>query len=702
MRKIILLLVGVLVIALIGLAALPFLIPASTYKNVIEARLEDALGREVTFESDPQIKFFPQLGVSLEGVRIENADGFSEPYFAKADKLDVAVKLIPLFSKRVEIAAADFQGAEILLEELANGENNWTFTSAEPNTDDANGPGNEAGPDSGSDFEAIIPKASLSNSRIKYSNDAEGVVYDISEINMEASLTGMDAPASLNGSLALNGETIRIRADISSLKSVMESMPFETDVRLDSDYGQISFDGGVEIAQSIQPTGNLSISTNKLSDLANIFEIQLPASSGNAFKALSADLSFSSEGDLTRMIINELTFDDITATGSIGVDLSTTTPYLDLDLTIPELIVTPYLAEGTEGNDASDPTDGWSEEPIDLSALRAINADLNLEIGRLANDRAEILDVVFTGKLENGKLTGRLQSSAPEGGRSGTPKALNPLYSGSLVSDLTLQSRENGQNYLVFDAEGSGIAAAALVKFFTGQDVLQGVASIDANAKSYGRSMDDIVGNLSGSYAAGIDDGAILGINLPQLLRSAQEALTTGKLPAALSPGEKTDFTSLTLEGDLNSGVAEITLFELLNPLLRADATGTVNLHDQTLDIRILPKALPKAAEDGSGAVKGFGIPLRVSGSWSNIKGGLDTEYLGQLAAEQAQDRLKDELSKRLGGDAGGLIDGIFGGGNDPRPQSPSPENEDDSAERQTEEDPAEQILRGIFGGRDN
>ena len=109
MKKFIVGAAAVVLVLIIGLCVLPFLIPSSTYARVAENKLEEALGRDVTLGSDTRITILPNLGARITSVEIANAEGFADPYFAKAEALNVAVKWLPLLTQKVEIASLKFE-----------------------------------------------------------------------------------------------------------------------------------------------------------------------------------------------------------------------------------------------------------------------------------------------------------------------------------------------------------------------------------------------------------------------------------------------------------------------------------------------------------------------------------------------------------------------------------------------------------------
>ncbi len=116
-----------LLIALLVLLALGsyFLFDANDYKQEIETLVKQQTGREFKLDGEVKLSLFPWLGLELNQARMGNAVGFSDPLFAHIDSLQVNVKLVPLFSKHIEMDTLKLIGADIRLTRLADGRTNW-------------------------------------------------------------------------------------------------------------------------------------------------------------------------------------------------------------------------------------------------------------------------------------------------------------------------------------------------------------------------------------------------------------------------------------------------------------------------------------------------------------------------------------------------------------------------------------------------
>lgn len=121
----------ILVAIVVGAAViLPAVIPASAYRDRVEAAASDALNRPVSLGGDVRLRLLPRVQVVAQNVSIANAEGFSAEPFARMGEMRVGVELIPLLSRRIEITEFVLVDPVIRLEQRSGG-NNWTFADPE-------------------------------------------------------------------------------------------------------------------------------------------------------------------------------------------------------------------------------------------------------------------------------------------------------------------------------------------------------------------------------------------------------------------------------------------------------------------------------------------------------------------------------------------------------------------------------------------
>ena len=115
---------------LVTLVALLFLVDVNLYRTPIERHVSTAFGRDIVFEGPLSLEpsLLPRFAV--KGLKIANPDWASRPFLAVVDKFDIRVSLLPLLRGELQIISLEFHGVDLLLENTAEGANNFTFGDA--------------------------------------------------------------------------------------------------------------------------------------------------------------------------------------------------------------------------------------------------------------------------------------------------------------------------------------------------------------------------------------------------------------------------------------------------------------------------------------------------------------------------------------------------------------------------------------------
>lgn len=114
---------ALIVFVILALLALPFFLDVNDYKPEISDAVFEATGRNVQIEHI-DLSLFPWVGVTLKNVKIQNAQGFKQPYMMSVKAIDVQLELAPLFNRNIEVKRFILDTPEIWLEQNLNS-NNW-------------------------------------------------------------------------------------------------------------------------------------------------------------------------------------------------------------------------------------------------------------------------------------------------------------------------------------------------------------------------------------------------------------------------------------------------------------------------------------------------------------------------------------------------------------------------------------------------
>jgi hypothetical protein len=119
-----------LVIAVAGLLAAPFIVNWNGYRADLEAYGKKLTGRTVKIEGPISARLFPWPRLTADNVTISNPPGLDDPEFARADRIVVRMTLAGLANGGIDVEAVEIEGPVVRFQRLATGEGNWVFKPA--------------------------------------------------------------------------------------------------------------------------------------------------------------------------------------------------------------------------------------------------------------------------------------------------------------------------------------------------------------------------------------------------------------------------------------------------------------------------------------------------------------------------------------------------------------------------------------------
>jgi AsmA protein len=679
MRRFVVIVLVLLLLIVGGVAAAVFLVPTEVYKAKIEEQASTMLGRQVEIGGEVTLNFFPTITASAANVRIGNPEGFSGQDFAKMDEMKVGVELIPLFSKRVEITEFVLVRPQISLEKRRNNAVNWAIgsgasakTRAKANKGFARAPG------------ALPLEASLGNVRIvdgkaTYTDKVNKTKTVLKAINLSLKLPDLDKQMNLSGDLIINDQAFELKAMLGSLRGFLEGAATPADFSAKSQLIQFTFNGEFVQSKDIEFAGRMDLKIPSLQKLAE--------ANGKGFEAKPGTLqrfevSGQVKGRTDRLKFSQasLKIDDISANGSFGAYFKGKTPKITGKLSVDMLDLTPYLPPQPPKGTA---IPAWSQDSLSLDALKSVDANFTLKVSAMKVRNISFGQTDLTAKLVGGRLEANLTETR--------------LYQGTGTGRIVVNNR-GGTPSFSLKMDIKDLQALPLFEAAAGFTRIDGVGELHLNLLGSGKSIDAMMRSLSGNSQLALRDGSIVGVDLANILRSAQNYLLNGALPSSLSGDKKkTDFSSLTGSFQIANGVARNTDMLMSGPAMRVKGNGQVDLGNQTLDYHLIPRAV--ASIEGQGGktdLKGVSAPFRIHGSWNNVKAGIDTQALQRQLQGQLEDRAREEARKliedNVDGELGSVLQGLLG---TPKPVNPPAEG---TPEEKSDEEKALDVLGGFLG----
>jgi AsmA protein len=329
-------------------------------------------------------------------------------------------------------------------------------------------------------------------------------------------------------------------------------------------------------------------------------------------------------------------------------------PAYRFDVSIDQLNLDRYFPpEKAAGSGASPggakPAPAGAETPVDLSALKGLDANGRLQLGALQARGLKLANV-------------KAQVHAANGRAEVAPHSAD-LYGGSVAGAIAAQA---DGNRVTVKEKLANVNIGPLLRDFAQQDRLEGRGNVSLDVVATGPTVEAMKKALAGSARVELKDGAIKGINIAQVLRKAKSRLS-GEQSEAASQAEKTDFSEFSASFAIKNGVAHNEDLEVKSPLVRITGRGDIDIGNSRIDY--VTKAAVVATTQGQGGadlaeLKGLSVPVHLSGPFDNLSykvnyGAVAADLARSRAGEKLKEKVeerREEIKERLGERLKGLI----------------------------------------------
>jgi len=289
-----------------------------------------------------------------------------------------------------------------------------------------------------------------------------------------------------------------------------------------------------------------------------------------------------------------------------------------------------------------------SDTPIDLSALKKLNASGEAKIGwlKLANVKTQNVNIGL---------------KAADGIATVSPFAAN-LYQGSMDGVLKVDAR--GTPGITFKQDMKNIAIGPLLVDAINNDMLDGKGTLNVDVTTSGNTVSALKKALAGKAAVNLADGAVKGIDIAGTVRDMKSKLNLlkDKNSIGADQSKKTDFSELSASFDIKNGVAHNEDLSMKAPILRlakGDSRGDIDIGNETINYLAKPTIVKSLKGQGGAdldSLAGLSIPVKITGTFSAPKYGMDFAAIGAAMA-------KSNLLDKVGGEKGAAVKELIGNG---------------------------------------
>lgn len=612
---------AVVLLSFAALGAMALLVPVEGVRDAAKAEIRNATGLDLVLRGAVAVSLFPTGSVAFENVALGND---ADPALS-ADRLTARLRFFPLFMGRVEIADIALVRPHINVVFGPDGRSNWaglvdTLARAlGPKVDRLAGA-------------ASFSEIRLDDGTISVKDARHRVSEVFRNVDMALAWPSISRSFAATGRIVWHGEPLDTTLALTDFASALAGNRSGLKLRLNGAPLKLVFEGNLSTQPSLKIDGTLAADSASLRNTLLWAGLKPLGSGGFGRFALKAKTSVVG-GNIALSAVN-VELDGNTAEGvfTFATDGRQT---VQGTLAAEELDLSPYLS--TVRLLTSNERD-WNRMPISLDGLTGFDLDLRLSAARITVARAKFGRTAIAANLRSGKLSVTIGESQAYGGILKGSVALAATAGGADFRSQ-LQFTDVDLENCLYDMfqfrrlEGRGNLSIAVEA--TGSSVFALTRTLDGTANLVGRQ------------------GALVGVNVEQLLRRLERRPLsgTGDFRTGRTPYEK-----LTVALRIAQGTAQIESVSLEGAKVRLDMTGSASIPARDFDLRGVA-ALASAA-DGPPS---FELPFVVQGPWDDpimlpdtqsliLRSPVASPLLDAVKNRSSRDTIRSAIERLTGG----------------------------------------------------
>jgi AsmA protein len=637
---------GVLLVLLVGIVlSLPFIIPHDFIAGQLRDAVKAETGRTLTIGQAPKLVFWPDFAVTLRDVRLSNPSDLFEGQVAQMDELRIRVEVRSLFNRVLDIKELHLIRPQLSLVIDGEGRPNWIMSRNGNREDAGGGPGLETG--------SIAP-VTIEDGDVRFLDERSGKAFMARNVDMTVTLGSLTGPVAVKGSLTALGDEIAL-AFAAKAPSELAMTGSSVSLTVNSKRLDFAFAGKALMRDGLVLDGTINAEAGSVRDLARWAKIAVPDGPGFGPAKVHGQLAFTPK--TVKLSKARVSLDGLAAQGDLGLTLAVR-PSVTANLAFDVIDVNRYLpprAEIAETGSA-----GWSTAAISFAGLNAIDGKLRLTANQLVYRDLTTGKIAIDAAMKDGRLDAALSRIS--------------LYGGSAQGRLILDG-SGKVPALQMTLDARRFDGFRLLRDYAGLERFEGTAGAQLNLSAKGRSQWELVSSLKGTGVFSFAQGAIRGIDIEAMVKGVAANILTGWRQG---PDAKTPFDGLSASFTVNNGIAATTNLNFTSPVMTVKGSGTIDLPDQALNLKVSPTLTLEEAQGLD--LAGLSVPIIVRGPWANPKiypdiagilenpqAAYDTlrrlvgegttaslKEKGEAIKEQVKSKVTDEIGKVLGDEAAG------------------------------------------------
>ena len=568
-------LLAVLAVGVVVYLAAGVLISADAVRRQVLSELRSVTGFDPTLNGAATVSLFPTGSVSFADVTLGDA---KRPALT-AERLTARLRFFPLLTGRVEISDVTLERPTIAIDVEPDGNTNWSglidsLTHSQTKGIQA----------------AAFSEMRIENGTIMVHSPSQKVDEVLAGVEFSLAWPSISKSFGATGRLVWHSAPLDITMTLSDFPAALAGNRSGLKVRVAGKPMKAAFEGAISVKPTLKIEGTLAADTTSMRE-ALVWAGQKPLPGGGfghfAIKAQANvmggtiglnNVNLELDGNTAEGVLTFATDGRKTLQGTLASDSLDLTPYVS----------TVRLLTANQRD--------WNSGRITLDGLSGMDLDLRLSAANVALSNAKIGRTAVAANLHGGHLVVTVGEAQ--------------AYGGVIRGSLTLANFDAGVD-VKSQLQFNNVDLESCLGQLFGLHRLEGKGNLSFAVEGSGDSVLGITRTLNGTANLVGEKGALLGLNVEQLLRRLERRPLSGG--GEFRTG-RTPFDKITVTLKIAKGMATVEDVKIEGSAVRLALAGSASIPERELDLK--GTATLVSAERPNATA--FELPFIVQGSWDD------------------------------------------------------------------------------------
>ncbi len=558
------------------LVAAGYLISADTVRQQVLSEIHAATGLSPILRGEASVSLFPTGSVSFADVALGDA---KRPALT-AERLTARLRFFPLLMGRVEIADVALERPTIAIDLEPNGASNWSgLIEALARSQQKGAP-----------RPAAFSEMRIRNGTVLVRNKENKIDETLSDVTLSLAWPSISKSFGASGRFVWHDEPMDVTLTLGDFPAALAGNRTGVKLRIAGSPIKAAFEGAISVKPTLKVEGTLAADAASMRNtLIWVGQKPLP---GGGFGRVAIKAQANVMGGTIGLTGVNLELDGNTAEGvlTFATDGRQT---LQGTLASDTLDLTPYVSTirllTTNQHD-------WNDGRITLDGFSGVDLDLRLSAAKVVVSNAKLGRTAIGANMRGGHLVVTVGEAQ--------------AYGGVIKGSLTLANLNSGVD-VKSQLQFTDVDLENCLGQLFGLHRLEGKGNISFAVEGSGNSVLAVTQTLNGTASLSGQNGALLGLNVEQLLRRLERRPLSG---GGEFRSGRTPFDKIAVALKINQGIVTVDDVKIEGSAVRLALAGSASIPERELDL----KGTAALVSSSKSETVSFELPFIVQGSWDD------------------------------------------------------------------------------------